>query len=73
MLQFIVIALGFYIVYLLESLHSESAKKRHLEKEVARLTEEVVKYKGYEYNYNSLKKSYLDLLDKALKKRKKDE
>ncbi|KAI5163748.1 hypothetical protein NEAUS04_1809, partial [Nematocida ausubeli] len=34
---------------------------------------QVQKYKGYERNFYNLKKSYFDLLDKAVKPRKKSE
>lgn len=73
MLQLIVVGLAVCIAYLLEALRSESSKRKELENRIKELVEEVSKYKPYEYNYRSLKKSYLDLLDRTIGKRKKSE
>ncbi|KAI5189814.1 hypothetical protein NEMIN01_0677 [Nematocida minor] len=73
MLQLIIVVFGLYIVYLLETQHTEAAKRKDLENEVEKLKEELKKYKVYERNYQNLKKSYLDLLDKAVKQKKKGE
>ncbi|EIJ88768.1 hypothetical protein NEPAR06_2289 [Nematocida parisii] len=73
LLQLCVVILLFYLAHQINKNQEEAEKIKALEKKVADLMNDLDKYKGYERNYNNLKKSYLDLLDKTVSSRKKGE
>ncbi|KAH9387458.1 uncharacterized protein NEMAJ01_2354 [Nematocida major] len=73
MLQLVVVLLVLYICHLLSKHGDEAERRRELEKKLHEATENLKRCKEYERSYHNLKASYLDLLDRAVGKKKKGE